>query len=207
LTESVLRALGGTDERYFLAYAETMKEKHPKKIVLRRWLSAAAVIILATSLFTLFLLPRQKEITKETFSNYKDMIYQTYGRIDTHLASLPFEEYEKVRYDCYVRHSHSSDMLVASYVITLYNNQTKTEILFLPAVSNQEYYRTHFIPEITNAEEHYTETMKRNDIVIRYGQENDRVFGEWEDETGYYKIICYSNQRDVFETVLTDLLS
>ena len=36
MTERILRALNETDEQYILAYAETMKAKDPKKIVLRR---------------------------------------------------------------------------------------------------------------------------------------------------------------------------
>ena len=209
MTERILRALGETDEKYILAYAGKMKEKNPKKIVLRRCLSvAAAVTILVGCISFLFLYPHQKGIKKEKYSNYEDMINRTYGYVvDTHLSSLNFEEYDKVKYFCYVNHTNQSDMFEVSYVVTLYKERTKTEILFLPATIHYEYNLSYFLPEITNAEEEYTEEMELNGTLVRYGQEKDRVFGAFEDETGFYKIICHSNQIIMFENIVTDLLN
>lgn len=207
MTERVLRALGATDERYFLAYAEQMKDKNPKKIVLGRWFfGAAAMMLLIGSVLLFFPVSRQKGISKMQFTSYEEMVSKTYGEIDTHLSSLHFDGYDKVGYCAYLYHKHASDMLEASYLITLHQGTTRTEILYLPKTANYEVNLNDFIRKITNAEEPYTGVMEFGNIMIRYGQGNDRVFGEWHDETGYYKIVCYSNQRDIFETVLTDLL-
>ena len=82
MTEHILRALGETEETYFLAYAETMKEKSPKKIVFRRWLSAAAAAaLLIGCALLIFLFPQQKGIAKERYATYEEMIGKTYGKM------------------------------------------------------------------------------------------------------------------------------
>ena len=79
MTERILRALGETDERYFLAYAENMNVKNPKKIILRRWLSAAAVLIVLVGVVlslppVRYALLTRPVYTQKNFSSYTEMM-------------------------------------------------------------------------------------------------------------------------------------
>ena len=108
MTEHILRALGETDEKYILAYAEKMKEKNPKKIVLRRWLSAAAVFVVLIGVVLALPPVRQtlfpKPAFRRDFDSFEEMM-EARGTAETdsfpygtRLSALDFSRFDHTNF-------------------------------------------------------------------------------------------------------------
>ena len=223
MTERILRALGETDETYILAYAEKMKEKNPKKIVLRRWLSAAAVFVVLIGV-TLALPPVRhtlfpKKSWRVDFDSFEEMMERVgtlpegyperenipYG---TRLSLLDFSRFDNAGF--YLRMGDWGDMsftLAMSpplvYVCDLEKDGVRYEIANYQSVNSLE------IPEQFRNTEKYPITITvggQSGQLVSYKILRNRIECEFTDSTGYYKIICHSGDLKDLYAVLGELL-
>ena len=219
MTERILRALGETDERYFLAYAEKLKEKSPKKIVLRRWAAAAAaVIVIAGAVLALppvrYALLTRPVYHQKNFSSYTEMMQAldmdipqsgvsaeesdspsrtfSYG---SRLSLLDFDSYDAADYYvCFDQSRHYNLAMLPPP--TFVCDRTKDGVRYEYA-----HYQSHLslnIPKRFRNTEKYAYTTEIDGILLSYETFRDRAEGEFTDATGYYKIICHSPDGDVF---------
>ena len=223
MTERVLRALGETDEKYILAYAEKMREKNPKKIVLRRWLSAAAVFVMFIGiLFTLpsvrhTLFPKNNDLgVVKQFDSYDEMMVAgdaglftsasadgqfSYG---TRLSLLDFDCFDDTKYYICWQAGGGSFSLAGmdgpfTFVCDFKKDGVRYEIAYMESVNSLE------IPEHFRTETKYQNAFSTMGIAISYEVFSDRAECEFTENGGYYKIICHSGGTDLF-AVLEELL-
>ena len=225
MTERILRALGETDEQYFLAYAESMKEKNPKKIILRRWLSAAAaVIVLVGAVLALppvrYALLTRPVYSQKNFSSYTEMMLAlhmdtppyddatgsdaaswtfSYG---SRLSLIDFDGYDAADY--YVCYEQSRYYTLAmlpppTFVCDLTKDGVRYEYV------HYQSYLSLNIPKRFRNTEKYAYTTEIDGILLSYEIFRDRAEGEFTDATGYYKIICHSPDGDVFMDCVNQL--
>ena len=227
MTELILRALGETDERFFLAFAETMKEKSPKKIILRRWIAAAAAVIIVVG--TVFALPPvwQALFQKnnglgfvQPFDSFEEMMERA-GHMETEISSgdpfrygtrlslLDFSLFSRTEYYICWETKGPTEFTLAmgppfTFVCDLKWNGVRYEIANC-ASDNSMDIPTHFC----NTEK-YANTVRMGDIVISYEIMGNRSECEFTDATGYYKIICHTGDEkalsDIVEMLLGDPL-
>ena len=220
MTERILRALGETDERYFLAYAENMKVKNPKKIILRRWLSAAAVLIVLIGVVLSLPPVRQTFFQKKgwrvDFDSFEEMMERVgtlpegypesenipYG---TRLSLLDFSRFDNAGF--YLRMGDWGDMsytLAVSpplvYICDLEKDGIRYEIANYQSVNSLE------IPEQFRNTEKYPITTTVDGQLISYIIMRNRIECEFTDATGYYKIICHSGDLNDLYAILGKLL-
>lgn len=217
MTERILRALGETDERYFLAYAEKLKEKNPKTVVLRRWIAAAAAVIVLVGVVLALPPVRYALLTRpvysqKNFSSYTEMMQAldmdmppynatesdspswtfSYG---SRLSLLDFDSYDAADYYvCFEqsRHYNLAMLPPPTFVCDLTKDGVRYE--YAHYLSHQAMH----IPKRFRNTEKYACTVEIDGILLSYEMFRNRVEGEFTDATGYYKIICHSPDADVF---------
>ena len=226
MTERILRAMGETDEQYFLAYAENMKAKNPKKIILRRWLSAAAaVIVLVGVVFSLppvqYALLTRPVYSQKNFSSYTEMMQALYMDVPPYeagnendslswsfsygsrLSLLDFDSYDTADYYvCYEqsRYYNLAMLPPPTFVCDLTKDGVRYEVAnFQSPVSTA-------VPKPFRNVKKYTNTVTVSGILVSYEIYRDRVECEFTDATGYYKIICHSDKRNDLYAILGKLL-
>ena len=222
MTEHILRALGETDERYFLAYAEKVKEKSPKRIVLRRWLSIAAAVIVIIGI-TLALPPVRQTLFPKTdvgvrwdFDSFEEMMGRAgsspkgdpfKGNIpyDTHLSSLDFSRFDNEHF--YICLGDWGDMAFSLamgpppvYVCELEKDGVAYEIAHYRSVNSME------MPERFRNTEKYPDTERVGGIPVSYQITRNRAECEFTDVTGYYKIICHTGDKKALSDIVEMLL-
>ena len=226
MTERILRALGETDERYFLAYAENMKAKKPKKIILRRWLSAAAVlIVLVGVVFSLppvrYALLTRPVYSQKNFSSYTEMMQTYYMDVPEYeagnenaspswsfsygsrLSLIDFDGCDAADYYiCYEqsRYYNLAMLPPPTFVCDLTKGGVRYE------VANFQSSASTAVPKPFRNIKKYTNTVTVNGILISYEIYRDRVECEFTDVTGYYKIICHSDDINDLYAILGELL-
>lgn len=218
MTKRILRALGETDERYFLAYAESIKKKDPKKIVMRRWAAAAAAMLIFVSTICFFLQIQHHIFTKKGFVRFDYLSFEDmmdaesrpadgYGSgipYETRLSSLDFNSFDNVHYFiCYEESKNQDFTMAMSTPFTYVCEGTKEGIQYEIAY--------HASADLTGLPKrfHPTRNHKKKVFVaehmVYFLTHWNRSEGEFVDETGYYKIICYSKNTDDLFAVLKDL--
>ena len=224
MTERILRALGGTDEKYILAYAEKMKEKNPKKIVLRRWLSAAAVFVVLIGV-TLALPPVRYALltrpvsSQKNFSSFTEMMSawdvpqqgNAAGEDNsgswtfsyrTRLSLLDFDGYDAADYyTCYEQSRYYTLAMLPP--LTFVCDLTKDGVRY--EIANFKSSDSAAVPKHFRNMKKYANTVAFDGILISYEKFRDRVECEFTDDTGYYKIICHSADWNVFKDCLKQL--
>lgn len=225
MTERILRALGETDERYFLAYAENMKAKNPKKIILRRWLSAAAVlIVLVGVVFSLppvrYALLTRPVYSQKNFASYTEMMSaldipqhdtaaeryfspsQTFS-YGSRLSLIDFDGCDAADYYvCFEQSRHNNLAMLPSptFVCDLTKDSVRYEVAnFKSPVSTA-------VPKPFRNIKKYNNTVTVSGILVSYEIFRDRVECEFTDVTGYYKIICHSDDINDLYAILGKLL-
>ena len=217
MTERVLRALGETDERYFLAYAEQLKEKNPKTIILRRWAAAAAaVIVLVGAVLSLppvrYALQTRPVYSQKNFSSFTEMMSaldipqhgmsaeeylsssQTFS-YGSRLSLIDFDGYDAADYYvCYEqsRYYNLAMLPPATFVCDLTKDGVRYE------VANFKSPDSIAVPKHFRNMKKYANTVTVDGILLSYERFRDRAECEFTDATGYYKIICHSADGDVF---------
>ena len=225
MTERILRALGETDEHYFLAYAENMKAKNPKKIILRRWLSAAAVLIVLIGVVLSLPPVRCALLTRpvysqKNYSSYTEMMSaldipqhetsaehysspsQTFS-YGSRLSLIDFDGCDAADYYvCYEQSRYYTLALLppATFVCDLTKDGVRYE------VANFKSSDSTAVPKPFRNIKKYTNTVTVNGILISYEIYRDRVECEFTDVTGYYKIICHSGDLNDLYAILGKLL-
>ncbi len=223
MTERILRALGGTDERYFLAYAEQMKGKNPKKIVLRRWLSAAAAVIVIICIA--FALPPVRHTLfpekhlRWDFDSFEEMMERAgvspkgdplKGNIpyDTRLSSLDFSRFDNEHFYICLGDwgDRDGDFTLAMgpppvYVCELERDGVAYEIAHYQSVNSME------MPERFRNTEKYPNTVSLYGLPpVSYQITRNRSECEFTDVTGYYKIICHTGDKKALSDIVEMLL-
>ncbi|MBQ6119610.1 MAG: hypothetical protein IJK98_10285 [Clostridia bacterium] len=225
MTDHILQALGGTDERYFLAYAETMKEKNPKKIVLRRWLSAAVAVIAVVGV-VFALTPVRRALSEKNndlgvvfrFASSEAMMmagdagYMASASADgqpqfpygTRLSLLDFDRFDGTKYYICWQNRGPSDFSLAmggpaTYVCDFEKDGVRYEIAYMESVNSLE------IPDHFRTETKYRNAFSTMGIAVSYEVFSDRAECEFTEKGGYYKIICHAGEEALF-AILEDLL-
>ncbi|MBQ6119599.1 MAG: hypothetical protein IJK98_10230 [Clostridia bacterium] len=224
MTERILRALNETDEQYILAYAETMKAKDPKKIVLRRWIAAAAaVLVLVGVVFSLppvrYALLTRPVYSQQNFSSFTEMMSaldipqhetsteqysspsQTFS-YGSRLSLIDFDSYDAADY--YFCYEQSRYYTLAMLPLTFVCDLTKDGVRY--EVANYKSSDSTAVPKPFRNMKKYTNTLTVNGILISYENYRDRVECEFTDATGYYKIICHSGDLNDLYAILGKLL-
>ena len=225
MTERILRALNETDEQYILAYAETMKAKDPKKIVLRRWVAAAAVlIVLVGVVFSLppvrYALLTRPVYSQQNFSSYTEMMSaldipqhdtaaeryfsssQTFS-YGSRLSLIDFDGCDAADYYvCYEQSRYYTMAMLppATFVCDLTKDGVRYE------VANYKSSDSTAVPKPFRNMKKYTNTRSFNGIPVSYEIFQNRVECEFTDVTGYYKIICHSGDLNDLYAILGKLL-
>ena len=225
MTERILRALGETDERYFLAYAENMKAKNPKKIILRRWLSAAAVLIVLIGIVlslppVRYALLTRPVYSQKNYSSYTEMMSALDIPLHDTAAERYFSPSQTFSYGSRLSLIDFDGCDAADYYVCYEQSRYYTMAMLPPAtfvcdltkdgvryeVANFKSSDSTAVPKPFRNIKKYTNTVTVNGILISYEIYRDRVECEFTDATGYYKIICHSGNLNNLHVILGKLL-
>ncbi len=222
MTERILRALGETDERYFLTYAENMKVKNPKKIILRRWLSAAAAIFLLFGGIFAYLQARyqiipQVNLFRVDFLSFEEMMeaacrspegYHVNSSgipYETRLSALDYNSFDNVSfYMCYEEPKKNDYSLAASSSWTYVCEGTKNGVLY--EIVYVESGDLADLPNCFHPTSQYSRLLSVAGHRVSYSSFWNRSECAFVDGTGYYKVICHSNDLDNLFAILKDLI-
>ncbi len=222
MTEKLLDALGGVDEKYILPYGEKVGKKRPFRMTALRWAAlAAAVALILTGGAWFGISVRHRLENNSLASNGEGKEYSYYSRSfdsleemlggssayletpQSRLYALDLEACTAVRCRYYGTSGKTgADILAEGYEVQMRRNGVQSFVLWEP------YLGPLALPERYDAEA-WTDvrTENRGGVSITCGRCGGRMIGFINEGRGCYILLTYSADAQVFDSLLDDLLS
>lgn len=218
MTDAIIRALSEVDEVYLDSYGN---RKPAKTAYLRNWkvLAAAAVFIISISIGAIFTAVNKSGIDKgfvrtsyESFESFvksvsapSDGLPIDFAEPDDYpnlLSQIDANEYEKSEYYSVRRNSGNLGVLGPEiYVLKLVKDGKTCEIAYQPNADDSS-----DMPDRFRTETPYSGSVVIDGVRVGYRQQKKLTEGEFTADSGYYKVICYSDLFSDFSDFVTNLL-
>ncbi|MBQ9880021.1 MAG: hypothetical protein IJM45_06255 [Clostridia bacterium] len=209
MTGAVLSALNGVDEEYLSSY-ENRKPTKTAYLKNRKVLVAAAALIICVSVGAIFTAVsnngNEKDFIRTPFEPYESFVNRASQHIDgeeTLLSSIAPEDYGDCDYYTVRRRSVGNLGALGPeiFVVKLVKEGITCEIAYQPNKNDSS-----GMPDRFRTEAPYSESIVINGVSVAYRERKKLTEGEFTADSGYYKVICYSDLFSDFSDVVMNLL-
>lgn len=210
MTNSVILALNEIDEEYLFSYENRRPQK---KVYLMNWKywAVAAMLAIVVSI-GLIIMPfnnkgNNEKLIRSSYESFESFINNASSHLKDEtiiLAGINLEEYETADYYSVQSESTGEYMELGPsiYILKTTKDGKTYEIAYQPMVMN-----SNDMPDKYKTENPYSDCFIINHIKISYRKLKTHIEGEFVGDSGYYKIICYSNQLSDFSDFMISLLN
>lgn len=218
MTDAIIRALSEVDEVYLDSYGNRKPAK-TAYLKNRKVLAAAAVLIISISIGTILMTVNNngtdKGFVRESYESFEDFVKKASsppdglpidlagsGDYPNLLMQFDTNEYEKPEYYSVRRNSGNLGVLGPEiYVLKLVKDGKTCEIAYQPNADDSS-----DMPDRFRTETPYSGSVVIDGVRVGYRQQKKLTEGEFTADSGYYKVICYSDLFSDFSDFVTNLL-
>lgn len=213
MTGAVLSALNGVDEEYLSSY-ENRKPTKTAYLKNRKVLAAAAALVIAISTGAILIsvgdLGQDRDFYRMSFSSYESFVRSASLSLDGEeslLSAIDPAEYADCEYYrvCKKNVGNYSQLGVLGpdiFIVRLVRNGKTCEIAYQPNANDSS-----AMPDRFRTEAPYSESIVINGVSVAYRERKKLTEGEFTADSGYYKVICYSDLFSDFSGFVTELLN
>ncbi|MCR5690490.1 MAG: hypothetical protein K6G71_09610 [Clostridiales bacterium] len=221
MTGAVLSALNGVDEEYLSSY-ENRKLAKTAYLKNRKVLVAAAALVICAAIGAIFTAVNKSGIDKgfvrTSYESFEDFVKKAASPPDgppyfmleaDDLLPILFSDLAPEAYDTFEFYGickSSVGNLGARgpeiFVVKLVKEGITCEIAYQPNANDSS-----AMPDRFRTETPYSESVVIDGVSVAYRERKKLTEGEFTADSGYYKVICYSDLFSDFSGFVTELLN